>query len=393
MKEWNFGKTKKDIMTINEIINQSIFKLPLDRTNEDFPTFVELYLNNYFELLGKIEGDYSESIIKRLDIIRKLNNNLTESAKNYYTGHISDAYKYFEEGLNLIKSFLDIDNPIITVVYVDESKNQIRNESYFKARVSFGKPLSKEEMFIRPFQQREEIHTYRYSIPGLPCLYLSNNIYSTWNELNCPDINSIQVSRYELVNIKKLHFGKDISYYKYIIENKQDTKSIEFINEMQNYLTYFPLHALCNIKVHNNKGVFKPEYIFPQFLMQWISKQRIDCIEYMSTQIDYSQFDSKMPHLFFNLAIPAQSTNHKGQCEILKSKLKLSESISWQNLISSFPTLELPLPINENPPTYFSIIKSLWEIELIKGKKVNYNNSLFGIMEKYLIEHMEVDFI
>ena len=381
-------------MTINDLINQSVFKFPLNRTNEDFPTYIEHFLNNYYKLINNIEGDYADKINEQRDIIRKLNINLIQSAKKYYKGHIPDAYKYFEEGLQLIKPYLKIDNPSISVDYTEERRNQLRNDSYFKARVSVGKSLNKKEMFIRPFEQREDIQTYRYSIPGLPCLYLSNNIYTTWNELNCPDINSIQISKFKLVDIKKLHFGHDISYHKYMIDNEKVIEhTFDKMKELVNYLTYFPLHALCNIKVFNSNGKFIPEYIFPQFLMQWVSQQRIDCIEYMSTQIDYSMIDIKMPHMFFNLAIPAQSTNQTGCCEKLRKKLKLSEPISWQNLISSYPQLQFPARTIQEPHNYLKVFKRFWEIELIKGKKVSYNDSIFGIMENYLDEHLDVDFL
>ena len=381
-------------MTIQELINHSIFRLPLNRTNEDFPTYLEHFLNKYYKLLDNIDDDYADKINEQRDIIRKLNINLIQSAKKYYNGHIPDSYKCFEEGLQLIKPYLKFDDPTTFVEYTEERRNQLRNDTYFKARVSFGKYLNKNEMFIRPFEQREDIQTYRFSIPGLPCLYLSNNIYTTWNELNCPDINSIQVSRYKLIDIKKLHFGNDISYHKYMIENDTVPEQTNYnINELIKYLTYFPLHAMCNIKVQNTNGKFIPEYIFPQFLMQWVSQQRIDCVEYMSTQIDYTKFDSKIPHMFFNLAIPAQSTSQTGCCEKLRKKLKLSESISWQNLISSYPKLEFPSRTLQEPHNYLKFFKRFWEIELIKGKKVRYNDSIFGIMEDYLDEHMDVDFL
>ena len=44
---------------------------------------------------------------------------------------------------------------------------------------------------------------------------------------------------------------------------------------LDEYLLYWPLLAVCSIKVIRENAPFKPEYIFPQFLLEYILKQ--DC--------------------------------------------------------------------------------------------------------------------
>lgn len=379
-------------MTLRELVEHPIYKVPLSRTDDDFPQFVTKFLHSYVALLRNIEGPFSDEIKNRHTLIYTLSYRLINSIESYYVGHIPDAYASFKEAALLAKEYLWIDNPNVTI-YMDEKNEQMVREYFFKARVSYGKPLDRKEMFIRPFEQRENIPTYRYSIPGLPCLYLSNNILTTWYESGCPDINSLQVSRFELdKSIKRLYFGWNISNFRALTEDVKDTSNN--INYLINYITYFPIHALCNIKVQNPQGIFKPEYVFPQFLMQWITEQNIDCIEYMTTKIDYSQFNNTSTFLRFNnLAIPAQTTSQKGYCEILKSRIKLTDSISWQSLQTAYPTLEFPKADKETPPNFFRLFKSIMEIELIKGEKVRYDKTIFGIMEKYLMDNMPVDSI
>jgi len=137
---------------------------------------------------------------------------------------------------------------------------------------------------------------------------------------------------------------------------------------------------LCNIKVKDIQSIFKPEYIFPQFLMQWISEHRIGSIEYRSTQIEYSQFENSNSLVnFTNLAIPAKSTKASGPCDILKSNIKLSEPISWQNLQFSFPSLEFPSSESQSELSLYRMIRKVQVIELIKTKKVKYNATVLGL--------------
>ena len=112
----------------------------------------------------------------------------------------------------------------------------------------------------------------------------------------------------------------------------------------------------------------------------------------MSTQIDYSQFERDISlNYFTNLAIPAKSTKASGYCDVLKSNIKVSEPISWQNLLSSFPALKLPKSTTEKSINFHRLLRNMQKIEIIKSQKVNYNDTVFGIMEKYLIENMTAE--
>ena len=238
-------------------------------------------------------------------------------------------------------------------------------------------------MFIRPFEQREEILTYRYSVPGLPCLYLSNNLLTAWYELGCPDINSLQIARFELdKQLNKLYFGdqRKLLEYSDIEKTESDEKIIE-------YFTYFPLHAVCTIKTKNKNAVFKPEYIFPQLLMQWLHDEDIDMIEYMSTQINTNQIKGIDAFQFNNIAIPAKSFAKEGVCEILKRSIRVTEPISWQNLNTANPHFATDLHTRRDK-NFYKLFRRQLNLELIKGIQSKYDSSIFGILEDYLISKM-----
>jgi len=371
-------------MTIEDFSKSKIFKFPTERDNEDFPVFISNLLDEYFKLLVQIEDSIIDELKPNFETIKELIENLKQTVNFYYTGQVNKSYLEFKNGLNLIKQFLWLEDTNLLIVRSEECE-AVSKKHYFKSRMSYGKGLPKNEMFIRPFEQRENIETYRYSIPGLPCLYLSNSIYGNWTELNCPDINLLQVSRFEVSNeIKKLHFEFDFSFFwksRVLSINKTINNKL-----LVRYLTYFPIHLLCNIKVKNREAIFKPEYIFPQFIMQWISENDINCVQYISTQLDFNHFDNKMFFYFCNVAIPAKTTNKSGYCSYLKKEIKLTDSISWATLLASYPDLKFP---SKEKKTFDCLTKSLQEIEIIKNQKVKYSDTIFGKMESFLVDNME----
>ena len=375
-------------MTTEEFSNNKIFKFPNERDEEDFPTYISNLLDYYLKLIVKLEDSLVEELRPNFPIIHELISNLKQTAYFYYTGQVSKSHFWFKNGMDLIKQFLWLEKTDLVLIQTEKNE-QILKKYYYKSRLSYGKGFSKNQMFIRPFEQRENIETYRYSIPGLPCLYLSNSIYGNWTELNCPDINSLQTSRFEIsTEIKKLHFEMDFSFFwKSRFLKNQKILDNDFLIR---YLTYFPIHLLCNIKVKNRDSIFKPEYMFPQLIMQWVNENDIGCVQYLSTQLNYNHLNNDLFFYFSNLAIPAKTTQKSGYCEYLKKEIKLTESISWPTLLASYPNLKFP---TKKKSSFDDFTKKMQEIDIIKNHKVKYSNTIFGKMENFLIDNMEASYI
>lgn len=369
-----------------DFLNSELFNLPLTRDSEYFPNFVKSFFQNYLELLEKFDGSLKEELNKELSTIENLTTKLCESIDNYYVGNVYQSYKIFEEAINSIKKFLLIQKrQIHSKIPFQKSMNE---SFYFRARANDSQTFSKKDMIMRSFEERESIPTYRYSIPGLPCIYLSNKIYTAWSELGCPDINKLQVSRFEIDDsLLRLYFANTMETLTPIYNDNRIDKFL------LDYLIYFPLQAICSIKVKNQKSIFKPEYIFPQFLMQWVKDENIDMIEYISIETNYRR--NKKNHAmtgFTNYAIPAKTSNLKGICTELKKKIKLTEPISWQTLNITNPKLALkPRVVKEE--NINRLVNSMTFIEIISGVKVSYNDTSFGLMEDYLIDNMNADYM
>jgi hypothetical protein len=377
-------------MKLKELLNEPLLQLPLKREG-DFCIFLKKIFREYILLIERYDGELSEELQGCLGEIKELISFLNKSVESYYIGKVADAYTEFAKAVSLVKNLL-IQKPIkpdggIGKVIVSYSHLE---EHYFKARSTVDFSLKREQMFIRPFEQREMIPTYRYSIPGLPCLYLSNNVLTSWYELGCPDINTMQVSRFEIcASVSKFNFAWNSNYFVALLTHSP-TVNMDLITH---YLTYFPLHAACTISVKNKESIFKPEYIFPQFLMQWIRENDIDAIEYMSTQIDYKRLNNDLAKMVFkNIAIPSQTSKALGRCSILQNKIKLTNPISWQNLLVSYPNLKFPSD-NKRETNLFALINKAFSFELIEGKPVMYGMTVFGKIQEYLYKNMEAEYI
>ncbi|MFH4351795.1 hypothetical protein WAJ70_22165, partial [Acinetobacter baumannii] len=58
-------------------------------------------------------------------------------------------------------------------------------------------------------------------------------------------------------------------------------------NEVISYLIIWPLMAACSVRVKNTTNTFKPEYIIPQLLLQFIRYDEFfDGVSYFSTKVD-----------------------------------------------------------------------------------------------------------
>lgn len=76
---------------------------------------------------------------------------------------------------------------------------------FFRARLSENVvEFSSEDMLHIPFNKRHIVKSERFSIPGLPCLYLGNSSYACWVEMGCPADHRFNVAPILLDNTQKV---------------------------------------------------------------------------------------------------------------------------------------------------------------------------------------------
>lgn len=129
-------------------------------------------------------------------------------------------------------------------------------------------------MYHIPLNKRRIVNTQRYSFPGLPCLYLCSSVYTCWVETNRPSFDSFQVAALKVNENVKNKTLLDLSNIPQRLDSLKEEESFN----IDEYLLYWPLLAVCSIKVSDESVPFKPEYIFPQFVLEYILENKLDYI-------------------------------------------------------------------------------------------------------------------
>lgn len=360
-----------------DILRKSIFQLPKKRGSKYLPDFLATIFEDYLITIKDFDEMEGKSLEKHHDNISNFCDQIVLATKQYLNGLTVNAYNELAVGLELVENHL--------YMPIDNAFEMQDVETLFRMRNGTNRVFSKNEMFHIPFDRREIIKTQRYSIPGLPCLYLGNSIYICWEELRRPNINNVQVSRFEidksrfkLLDLSFLPAGFIQSY-----ENlkKNSIQGLNLTNLFLSYIITWPLMASCSIVTSNDDGHFKPEHIIPQLLLQWVSvKHKLDGIKYMSTRIIPEEYKGFGSHV--NYVLPTKKIEKEGICKHLANKTKLTESISWQLLSISNPNLVSQKTTNEELDIrVMKSMPSIMEIELTKGKPMNYFQTAFGKME------------
>jgi len=354
-------------MLFNEILESEILKSPFIQTNRlGFLGYVNSKLDDYLELLNDLDPDdlaikglktsKSRLVINQTEFV----DGLKESIKLYYEGHPESAFNTLKETLekriNKLKSLFSIET-------------YDKGMDFYRIRVlNDNNKLNPENFFHIPFENRGKVTSQRFSIPGFPSLYLGQTIYICWEELNRPNINEFHAIRFQstspikYINLAPPFFDNNlyqVKYYKYLVS--------------------WPLMFLCSIKVKNKNDIFKPEYIIPQLLLQWIRDNKdIDGVKYWSTHVDKDPTIFKGD--FFNMILPVKKNMDSGLCESLTKKFVSTEVISWQLLEFATGGGEMWETSNECQ----KIDNKIEYLELIKGARYPYSYSAFGKMELFL---------
>lgn len=352
-------------MNFRELLKDDIFKLPLiQKEKVTFKVFIFKKLKEFENKVNLLDDELIDSNknIKTSFVKKTLKDNiknLNQSILEYLNGNPHKAYEYLEKTLK--GNFKDL-----TEIF--KNKNYVLDESFFRIRTNdTNYPYSIDQMLHIPFEHRGKVSTQRYSIPGFPSLYLGKTIYICWEELRRPSIDKIQIIR--LKNIKTLK----------ILDLTPPIKDCSDIDELYKFLMTFPLIMCSSVKVKNDHDTFKPEYIIPQLLLQWIrNNSEFDGIQYKSTHITTNSFIENSE--LTNIVLPVKSNNNKGLCKKLINKFESTEVVSWS--LYQFATGGQNFMYNSNE--FDKINKRIPKLELINGVQLPYSYSTLGNLEYYL---------
>lgn len=363
--------------------DSKLYTTPSEQKDTDtyFPDYLKSRLNDWLSYYEKNQRSIidapenwdsgkSDIVFNRL---KKLIDGINTSVDKYYAGKVLEATKVFNSAI--VENIFQYDKipPVLPMS---------GNHEFYRARLKEPfRHFKRPDLFHVPFEKRHLITTKRYSIPGLPALYFGDSTYVCWEELDRKDINELWFSRFQ--NQQQLKVLELLRYEDF--RNNYVDKNISADLATKNgwlfrYIVNFPLNIACTIKVKEKDGIFKPEYIIPQLLLQYVSNNHdVDGIKYPSTKADYSKL-IEVPA--YNYVFPVKTVKKKGYCEELKNTFHLTQptSLEWE-LLKYNPIHQAGFIVGGG------VDKSTKRIELVEGEKSPYWSTSFGRLEQHLKSH------
>lgn len=314
-------------------------RLPVSRGAKPIDEFLELYLNEYIISLKKallrteecsLRKECYNLLSEKIPVITELCNDIHKVFKYYDTANMKLLYEHFSSMMKKIEGFLFVEN-------IGNAGHESFKTCY---RIRAGKEhYSRLDMFHIPFNKRHLIKSYRYSIPGYPCLYLSTGLELCWFECGMPKEFCYSSFNFELSDterVKLINFAitpvdlvssVHLSYLNY-------PENCDLIDAfIVKYLATFPLRVACSIEVFNRDAAFVPEYIFPQQLLLWIRENEcFDGIAYRTS----SAFEKAREWNYINIVMPAKELEN-GYCKKLTKLFTVSEpvKVEMRNIIKN----------------------------------------------------------
>jgi hypothetical protein len=265
-------------MNILEALKEPIFFLPKYHNYDFFPIYLEECFSDFLATVDKIDqGSFIDSVKKHRYNLSLFCDKLVSSSKKYYNGLPAKAYLDFEEGMKIIDEFL------FPIPEPGEVKHEW--EPFYRARKPDSTRITdRKDMFHVPFESRENVTTQRFSVPGFPCLYLSNSPYVCWEELRKPPIDKMMVSRFKLENIRMKFLDLSLTP-RALIRTLEHTTSTQILFSKKgekielppvgsldswdkgtlNYVMRWPLIASCSLKVKRKEVILNQSIFFLNF--------------------------------------------------------------------------------------------------------------------------------
>jgi len=363
-------------MEVKEFFEHHYFDIPLSYDNNDFYKGTESIFSQYLQDIDKITSDSDDLLINiKSDKarIKGICNGLLNTLRMYSIGKTFNAYKELEDTIESVKDQFDI------LCERDVKINLQTGISLYRAREMHDKNVTIMDLFHIPFDKIRQVGSQRFSIPGLPCLYLGSSTYVSWKEIGQPNINDVYFSRFELassqtVEVLNLDFRKEsikvgIEYYK---QDEYQVNHEGYKILLRALAVCWPIIMACSVIVKEKASLFFPEYIIPQLLLQYVvQKNGFDGIQY--TSICEKSLTGN-PIRLSNFVFPATYKGEGLYCEKLMTKFLMTQPVSW--VLADLSNIHVCADMF-GPPIYDPI-------ELIPTQLINYEDTKFGRFENIL---------
>jgi len=317
---------EEEIKILKKMFGGQVYSYPLKSyENQSYFRTLETKLHLFEDKISQLpdNSDFFKRIKGQREELQLLNRRLTNSISNYLWGSQRGASSHFK---------LLIESPFVTkkLLRLSEALGNVpegKSDRLFRLRISASELIEREDLFHIPFTKRHLVANHRFSIAGLPCLYLGSSIYVCWLEIQKPNFSNIYISGYRTTESLRVI---NLAYTLDSIINDLEHGDLEINRFIEKFLLW-PLIMACSFQTKYPKAPFHEEYIIPGLLLEWItySSQEISGLKYLSTKLNSS---SKKKY-GFNYVIPPQNLrDHYEYCPALSKKFILTNPLPWQLL-------------------------------------------------------------
>lgn len=291
-------------------------------------TWVEHFINKelYAPYVVEKDEDYYKDLVKKykllfdiakkagadeesLKIIKKYCDKVKRSIRLYYDGSISKAHNVVR---NLVKG-CERDSLAVNTIINSEAFPGVKGGEiqFFRARLSDdAKTFKAKDMLHLPLSMRGKTGNYRFSIPGIPSLYLGNSSYACWIEMGCPPEYKFNVAPVVLDGEQKIFNLAVMSRNWFKLDELEEEK-------VHCWLKLLILMMATSYTVNESGRIFKSEYILSQSIMLACKELGYDGVAYFSKRVS----DEIFAYAAINLALftPYQrNKKYSAVCEHIK---------------------------------------------------------------------------
>ncbi|MDS1813993.1 hypothetical protein [Escherichia coli] len=318
---------------LKQVISEPKLNPPLIVHRDIISDFTER-CDKYLKTIIKYKSNNKDGMPNFDELISKvknIQNGITLSLESFLSGDIKSAYDHFD------KTFSD-NSTIQHIHRITTPLSSICNHKkpLFRVRKSENPLTSRDEIFHIPFSNRHFVSAQRYSVAGLPCLYLGTSVYVCWQEMGKPDFDKLFISSFTTseTEYKVLNFASQILLHP--SPNYADENKLAETNRVKaSYLIFWPLIIACNYLKNHRSATFIQEYIIPNLLMQWISRKtysKIVGVAYFSTKMPNSRLSNRSINVVFPPKVTYEQTVKQNFCPKLSTLFDFTPPISWQVL-------------------------------------------------------------
>lgn len=289
-----------------------------EHVNEDLPVW-----NSFNNSQHRICWD--ANYIKQQ--VKKICDNILHAIQLYYHGDIKQAQNVISEIIrgiqqhdqnNFFISNIDCSYATRGIVpfsflYENTTLRQRQKNTpltFFRARTDAVRDF--HDMGHVPLNMREKISTQRFSIPGIPCLYIGTSSLDVWKELGCPAYHDFNVSAIQLTSIGKerrilnLLSSMYLRNYLHFQLNYENVKKMHYErmgNLIETLYLSWPMVCATSFRIMHTTKFFHSEYIISHLIMLSLKELKLDGVAYASKQTVALSADYAMPQMV-NVAIP-----------------------------------------------------------------------------------------